>query len=132
MSYLILSTPSLDYADAISHELWLLVRPTSVGGNETTQYYTGRYAHPDDTKVAIGPIEGSHPIHKEADEIPLTSLIGAAVTADEEAFIENSISDAKGGSLNVLEMLKSIDSLSNNLKTRAQLDAAGWFPTEEI
>ena len=132
MSYLILSTPSLPYADAISHELWLLVRPASVGASETTQFYVGRYAHPDGTQVCIGPIEGSQPIHKDADEIPLAQLIGPAVTADEEAYIENTISDAKGGSLNVLEMLQSIDSLSPNLRTREQLDADGWFPTEEL
>ena len=129
--YLILSTPSLPYADRISHELWLLVRPASIGSDETTQFYVGRYAHPDGEEVAIGPIEGSQPIHKDADEIPLAQLIGQAVTADEEAFIENTISDAKGGSLNVLEMLQSIDSLSPNLRTREQLKAEGWFPTEE-
>ena len=127
--YLILSTPSLPYADAISRELWLLVRPFE---NETTKFYTGRYAHPDGTKVCIGPIEGSQPIHKDADELPLAQLIGPAVTADEEAYIENTISDAKGGSLNVVEMLESIESLSPNLRTREQLEAEGWFPTEEI
>jgi hypothetical protein len=130
--YLILSTPSIEYADAISHELWLLVRPSSVGASETTQFYTGRYAHPDGSKVAIGPLEGSQPIHKDADEIPLAQLIGNAVTADEEAFIENTISDAKGGSLSVVTMLYSIDSLAINLRTREQLEAEGWFPTEEV
>jgi hypothetical protein len=109
----------------------LLVRPASVGGDETTQFYTGRYAHPAGDEVAIGPIEGSQPIHKDADEIPLASLIGAAVTADEEAYIENTISDAKGGSLNVLAMLEQIDSLSPNLRTRPQLEAEGWFPTTD-
>ena len=129
MQYLILSTPSTDYADAISRELWLLVRPA---GDETTQFYTGRYAHPDGTKVCIGPVEGSQPIHKDADEIPLAQLIGPAVTADEEAFIENTISDAKGGSLHVVAMLESIESLSQNLRTRSELEADGWLPTEEI
>jgi hypothetical protein len=132
MPYLILSTPSIAYADAISHELWLLVRPASVGGNETTRFYTGRFAHPAGDEVAIGPIEGSQPIHKDADEIPLAQLIGAAVTADEEAYIENTISDAKGGSLDMYDMLQGIDSLSSNLRTRSELEADGWFPTDEI
>ena len=132
MSYLILSTPSLPYADAISHELWLLVRPASVGSNETTQLYVGRYAHPDKTKVCIGPIEGPQPIHKDADEYALAAKIGPAVTEDEAAFITQTIADAKGGSLNVLEMLEQIESLSPNLRTREQFEAAGWFPTEEI
>ena len=132
MSYLILSTPSLPYADAISHELWLLVRPASVGSQETTQFYVGRYAHPDEDNVAIGPINGPQPIHGDADELTLASLIGPAVTEEEEDFIIQSIADAKGGSLNVLEMLEQIESLSPNLRTREQLKAAGWFPTEEI
>ncbi len=130
MSYLILSTPSLPYADLISHELWLLVRPASVGGSETTQFYTGRYSHPDGTKVAIGPINGPQPIHKDADEYALAELIGPAVTPEEEEFIVTSIADSKGGSLSIMDMIESIDSLSPNLRTREQLEAEGWFPTE--
>ena len=129
--YLILSTPSIDYANAISRELWLLVRPLSVSQGETTQFYVGRYAHEDGTKVCIGPFEGSQPIHKEADEFALAALIGPAITDDEEAFITETIADAKGGSLNVLAMLESIESLSPNLRTRDELEAQGWFPTEE-
>lgn len=131
MSYLILSTPSIDYANAISHELWLLVRPASVGADETTQYYTGRYAHPDGQEVAIGPINGPQPIHEDADEAALSDLIGPAITEDEKAFVTQSIIDAKGGSLSIMEMVSSIDSLSPQLRTREQLDAAGWFPTDE-
>ena len=130
--YLILSTPSIQYAGAISHELWLLVRPSSVGASETTQFYTGCYAHSDGTKVAIGPINGPQPIHGDADELALASLIGPAITEDEEDFIIQSIADAKGDSLSILEMVESIDSLSPNLRTREQLEADGWFPTEEI
>ncbi len=132
MSYLILSTPSLPYADAISHELWLLVRPASVGADETTQFYTGRYAHSDGTQVCIGPINGPQPIHKDANEYALAAKIGEAVTLEEAAFIITSIADAKGGSLSILEMVESIDSLSPNLRTREQLEAEGWFATEEV
>jgi hypothetical protein len=129
MHYLILSTPSIEYADAISRELWLLVRPA---GNETSQYYTGRLAHPDGTKVAIGPVEGTHPIHTDADEFTLSALISPAITDDEEDALIQTIVDTKGGSLDVLAMLQGIDSLSPNLRTREQLDADGWFTTEEV
>ena len=54
---LILSTPSIEYAKAVSHELWMLARPRGFSDNETSQYYCGTFAHPDGTKVAIGPIE---------------------------------------------------------------------------
>ena len=127
--YLILSTPSIDYADDISRELWLLVRPA---GNETTQYYTGRYAHPGGAKVAIGPVDGMHPIHTDADEFALAALIAPAITDEEEDVLIQTIAEAKGGSLDVLAMLQGVESLSINLRTREQLDAEGWFTTEEI
>lgn len=131
--YLILSTPSLPYADAISHELWLLVRPASVGASETSQFYTQRYAHPDGSKVCIGELSpyGPMPIHKDANEHSLAELIAPAVTDEEEAFIVTTIQEAKGGSLDVLAMLQQIDSLSPNLRTRQQLEAEGWFTTAE-
>ena len=129
MHYLILSTPSIAYADAISRELWLLVRPA---GNETTQFYTGRYAHPDGTKVCIGPVEGTHPIHADADEFALASLIAPAITDEEEEAFVQTIADAKGGSLDVLAMLQGIESLSQNLRTREQLESEGWFTTDEV
>ena len=127
--YLILSTPSIEYAEAISRELWLLVRPA---GNETTQYYTGRYAHPDGTKVCIGPVNGTHPIHTDANEVSFAALIAPAITDEEEEAFVQTIAEAKGGSLDVLAMLQAIDSLSPNLRTRDQLEADGWFPTKEI
>jgi hypothetical protein len=130
--YLTLSVPSLPYAQSISRELWLLVRPLSVAQGEVSQFYTSCLEHPDGSAVAILIPDQSMPIHAEADEIPLAHLIGAAVTADEEAFIENTISDAKGGTINVLSMIQDIDSLAPNLKTREQLEADGWFTTEEI
>ena len=129
MHYLILSTPSIEYADAISRELWLLVRPA---GNETTQFYTGRYAHPDGTNVAIGPVDGTHPIHADADEFALASLIAPAITDEEEEAFVQTIADAKGGSLDVLAMLQGIESLSQNIRTREQLESEGWFTTDEV
>ena len=129
--YLILSTPSLPYADAISHELWLLERPMAVRDSETSQNLCKTYLHPDKTKVCLGPLEGTHPIHKDASEFALADLIAPAITDDEEAYIVQTISEAKGGSISILQMIYSIDSLAINLRTREQLEAEGWFPTEE-
>lgn len=129
--YLILSTPSLPYADAISRELWLLERPMAIRDSETSQNLCKTYLHQDKTKVCVGPLEGTHPIHKDADEFALADLIAPAITDDEEAYIVQSIGDAKGGSLSISEMIESIDSLSPNLRTREQLQAAGWFPVSD-
>lgn len=128
--YLILSTPSIDYADEISRELWRLVQPASVAHVDDSQYYCGTWSH--GAQVCIGPLNGPQPIHADADETRLPALIGPAVTDAEELLIEVSIEEAKGGSLSILAMVESIDSLSPNLRTREQLEAAGWFASEEV
>ena len=127
MHYLILSTPSIEYADAISRELWLLVRPA---GNEPSQLYCGVWPHGG--RVAIGPVDGTHPIHADADELSLAAKIAPAITDEEEEAFVQTIADAKGGSLDVLAMLQGIESLSQNLRTREQLGAEGWFTTDEV
>ncbi len=132
MHYLILSTPSEEYAKAISHELWMLARPRGISDNETSQFYCGTYSHPDGTQVAVGPLDGTQPVHADADELSFGELIGHAVTAEEEEAIIDAITEAKGGSISILSIIETSPSLSPNLRTREQLDAAGWFPTEEI
>lgn len=130
--YLILSTPSIDYADAVSHELWMLARPRGISDNETSQFLCGRYAHPDGTQVAIGPIEQPQPVNANADELAFATLISAAITDEEKQAIIDAINAAKGGTIQLLDVISASPSLSPNLRTREQLDAAGWFPTEEI
>jgi hypothetical protein len=132
MNYLILSTPSEDYANAISHELWMLARPRGISDNETSQFYCGTYSHPDGTQVAVGPLDGTQPVHADADELSFGELIGHAVAAEEEEAIIAAITEAKGGSISILSIIEASPSLSPNIRTREQLDAAGWFPTEGI
>ena len=130
MSYLILSTPSEDYANAISHELWMLARPRGISDNETSQYFCGVVVH--DGQVAVGPLDGTQPVHADADELSFGELIGHAVTEEEEDAIIQAITEAKGGSISILSIIEASPSLSPNIRTREQLEAAGWFPTEEI
>jgi len=133
MTYLILSTPSEDYAKAVSHELWMLARPRGISDNETSQFYCGTLSHPDGTQVAIGPLDGTQPVHADADELSFGQLIGHAVTEEEEDAIIAAITEAKGGSIRILDLIEASPSLSPNLRTREQLDADGWFfPTEEV
>ena len=129
--YLILSTPSIEYANAISHELWMLARPRGVGDSETSQYFCGVQPHADG-RVAIGPLDGTQPVHADADELSFASLIGHAVTEIEEDAVTQAITEAKGGSISILSIIEASPSLSPNLRTRSQLEADGWFPTEEI
>ena len=132
MSYLILKTPSKEYASAISHELWMLARPRGISDNETSQFFCGTLAHPDGAQLCIGPLDGAQPVHADADEISFGQLIGHAVTDEEEAAIVAAITEAKGGSIRILDLIEASPSLSPNLRTREQLDAEGWFVSEEI
>ena len=132
MSYLILKTPSKEYATAISHELWMLARPRGISDNETSQFFCGTLTHPDGTQLCIGPLDGSQPVHADADEVAFGQLIGPAITGEEEAAIVAAITEAKGGSICILDLIKASPCLSPNLRTREQLDAEGWLLPEEI
>jgi len=130
MTYLILSQPSEEYARAVSHELWMLARPRAISAAETSQYFCGVKTY--DGQVAIGPLDGTQPVHTDADELSFGALIGAAITEEEKAGIVAAITKAKGGSIDIVALIESSPSLSPNLRTYDQLKAAGWFTTEEI
>jgi len=131
MTYLILSQPSKEYGQAVSHELWMLARPRGISDGETSQYYCGVITHADG-RVAIGPLDGAQPVHINADEFSFVELIGAAITEEEEAGIAAAITEAKGGSIDIVALIESSPSLSPNLRTREQLEADGWFPAQEV
>jgi hypothetical protein len=131
MSYLILSQPSEDYAKAVSHELWMLARPRGISDSETSQFFCGVQKH-SDGRIAIGPLDGTQPVHADSDELSFGQLIGQAITEEEEAGIVASITEAKGGSISIVGLIEASPSLSPNLRTYDQLEAAGWFPTEEL
>ena len=131
MTHLILSQPSEDYANAVSHELWMLARPRGISDSETSQFYCGVQKH-SDGRVSIGPLDGTQPVHTDADELSFGQLIGHAITDLEEAAIVQSIIDAKGGIISILSIIEASPSLSPNLRTRDQLVADGWFPSTEI
>jgi hypothetical protein len=131
MSYLILSQPSEDYAKAVSHELWMLARPRGISDSETSQFFCGVQKH-SDGRIAIGPLDGTQPVHADADELSFGELIGQAITEEEEAGIIASITEAKGGSISIVGLIEASPSLSQNLRTYDQLEADGWFTTEEL
>jgi len=128
--YLILSTPSIEYGKAISHELWMLARPRGISDGETSQFFCGVKTY--DGQVAIGPLDGTQPVHADADELSFAELIGHAVTEEEEGAIVAAITEAKGGSIRILDLIEASPSLSANLRTREQLDDDGWFSSDEI
>ena len=85
-----------------------------------------------DGRVALGPLDGTQPVHADADELSFAQLIGHAVTEEEEDAIIAAITEAKGGSIDIVGLIESSPSLSANLHTREQLDDDGWFPSDEV
>jgi hypothetical protein len=108
----------------------MLARPRGISATETSQYFCGVIQH--DGQVAIGPLDGTQPVHSDADELSFGQLIGAAITEEEEAGIVAAITEAKGGSIDIVALISLSPSLSPNLQTYEQLEAAGWFTSEEI
>ena len=131
---LILSTPSISYANSISEELWNLTRPTSVRKNETTSKYCGIFEHPTEDKVAIGPLSESIRIHLKADEKKFIQLVSAAVTEEEAEALPQAIADAKGRKVNIAEVVTAAaPSLTDNFCTKEEMESEGWFeqPVQE-
>ena len=124
---LILSAPSIEYAQAVSHELWMLARPREYSATETSQFYCGSFAHPDGTQVAIGPIDGTQRVHINAHEITFVDLIDAAITPEERQGIIDGINAAKGSSIDIQAMIEGTPSLVGNLVTNEQMSTDGWF-----
>lgn len=129
--YLILSNPSKQYGLDVSRELWRLARPDSVNANDVTKHYCGVIEHPNNGQVAIGPIAETHRIHPQADEERFAAIIESAVTSGERGAIKDEIANKKGGKAALLGMIQASPSLSPRIKTKEQLEQAGWFPTPE-
>ena len=128
--YLVFSIPDLDYAAAVSHELWMVCRPRSVSAEETSQYLCGTFMHGDSSQVAIGPINLVQPVHPDADELALVDLINPAITADDRQYIIDSINTAKGGVIDIQAVIEAT-TLASNLRTISALTDEGWFPEIE-
>lgn len=132
MSYLVLSQPSEAYAEAISAALWGISRPASVRSEKDSQFYTSWSVHPTSGSVALYVPDETQPVHVDADIDELMGLIDQAVTMDEANAIRAIIEGRKGQRINFLEVLQASPSLSPNLKTRDELDAQGWFPSQDV
>ena len=128
--YLLLGQSGVAYAKELSNGLWKLSRPHCE--SETTQYYTGWVEHSNGDAAIYIPDE-SQPIHVDADVGAFMPLVTKELVPEEElqAFAAT-IESAKGGRLTFLTILQNSPSFSVDLRTRAELEADGWFPTEEI
>ena len=128
---LVLSTTSIEYAKALSHELWMLARPREYSSGDTSQYFCGTFAHPDGTKVASGPSDGKQNVHVNADETAFVDIIRAAITEAEALALAEYINAHRGRKVVLSEVIQSTPSLAPSLITSEQMQADGWFPESE-
>lgn len=125
MKYLILKTPSIAYAKAISRFIYGISVPAF---NEITLYYCSWIEHPNNGDVAlIFPDNDTLSISTEANPILLVDIIRAAITEDEAIILENLIMNNQ--SINPIEHIPA--SLAGNIKTQEQMDVDGWFVNVE-
>lgn len=143
MRYLVLSQPSEAYAEAISRSLWAISRPVSVRSEgDVSQLYTSWMVHPQSGAVALFLSDESKSVHPQADIDSFTALVGnpdVTVTTVDEDGVERSetttmndyLNNLRGGRVNPLKLIEAT-AFSTALKTREQLEADGWFPSEDI
>jgi hypothetical protein len=123
MKYLILKTPSIEYAKAISRFIYSMSNPNE--SNDTT-IYCPCISHPITKQVAlVFPDEDTLPIKAGANPKLLVDTIRFAITADEAIALENTING--GGIVNPIEHIPS--SLNRGIKTYEELKEDGWFPS---
>jgi len=142
MNYLILSQPSVDYARSISSSLWALSRPEHVrDAKDVSKLYTSWLVHTDG-RVALYLPDETKQVHVDGDVDSLCGLIGnpdVTITTTDEDGVESSqtlpmdeyLNTVRGGSINPLALIQST-AFAANLKTRTELEADGWFPSEDI
>jgi len=142
MNYLILSQPSEAYAEAISRALWGIARPASVrDAKDVSELYTSWVVHPDG-RVALYLPDESKPVHVDGDIDSFCGLIGnpdVTITITDEEGVESSqtlpmddhLNTMRGGSINPLALIQST-AFTVNLKTRTEMEADGWFSSEDI
>ena len=129
MSYLLLTQPK---AESYSAALWGISRPPAVRSEKDTQLYTSWITHPDTGAQALYVPDDTRPVHVDADLQPLLDLMAPAITEAELTAITEAVEASRGGRISFKALVEASPSLSANLRTREQLEAAGWFPASDV
>ncbi|HEY7823655.1 MAG TPA: hypothetical protein VIG24_12510 [Acidimicrobiia bacterium] len=123
---LILSQPSIPYAQAMSAALWSLARPTR--GEGDTAYAVGWVQHPTTGEVALQLGDYRQRVDPDADVEAFVSAL--PIPDDEAATLRTTLDNARGQVLAVADWLPP--TLRANVLTDEQMRAAGWWPEPAI
>lgn len=125
MSHLILTTPSTDYAAAVSEAMWKLARP---GAGGSTRYAVDWTVHPTTGDVALTLGDYTQRVDPDADVDAYVA--GLPIPQGERDSVRDALNAARGSRLTVADMTPP--SLAANLRTRDEMKASGWFPDNEL
>lgn len=122
--YLILSQPNEAYARGLSRKLFQLARPNPAARDVTT-HWASVIKHSDGRVSLVFPDE-LLPLSMLADTNALPDAIGAALPAAQRDKLRADILANRGKRVAMKTFLPV--AFVNNLKTREQMRADGWFP----
>jgi len=133
MKYLILTQPSIEYAELVSQCIWIARYPEEVRlGGEQTQYYCGYIVHPSSGDIALVFPDEPLVVHPMRKLQPLVDTIKAPLPEEEKQNIQDHFDGLfpRETALYIDDALPPI--FASNLKTREQMESAGWFNSGEL
>ena len=125
MILLVLTNPSVEYAEFISSMIWSIGRPEQTRTEQYgTKYYCGWITHPTNSLVAFEMPTDDEYIHPECD--PTAIAEGLPISAEEKAMFISDMTNAKGTRVQPSSLIPS--SLVSNILTIDEAIVDGWYP----
>lgn len=125
MKYFIMADPSVRVAQDFSRDFYRLSRPSDVADRSDVTTFLGTvFVHPSDGRVAVSIPENLLPVHVQADRFGLDPYTEDLILS-ERVETRNNITSSKGFRVKPETILPT--RIASNLKTRAEMEADGWF-----
>lgn len=121
------------HAEHLSRGIMRLLRPAHLRGEGWTDLYCGVLRHPVTGEAALDlPDTEQVPIHVEATGEDLAAVLSVfvadgAITPTEAAGIGQAVGASAGSLARIADFVPP--SWQANVRTRAQMNAGGWFPS---
>lgn len=126
MTYLILQTTDPAEAWSFSALMWGL----AANKGHKTSHAVPVIEHPTDGRLALHIGDYEQALAPDADVDPFCDAL--PVPQDERDALQAALIDKRGSRIKIIDMLTHTPTLAANLRTRAEMDADGWFPADDI
>lgn len=124
------------YAEEYSRGIMRLLRPSHLRSDNWTDFYCQVLTHPvDGRKCLVLPESETVPIHVEANGQELSQMLqlsvnDGSITQAEADAIGAAVVQMAGQTVRIADFIPP--SWQQNIYTKEQLEADGWFPAEEL